>query len=351
MILTLSIFTIIVILITCLPFVKSDFWVFRVTEYLRLQKLIVAIVLAIIVLVFKMELGNYWIWLFIPLCISIAFLIKEVIPYTVFGFKEVVDSKLKNPSSSLKIFSANVLMSNDNYDKMLEQISSENPDIIFLIETDEKWEAATRILQDKYPYSLKEPIDNTYGLLFYSRLKIENALIKYIVESDIPSIEANIFLQDGTKVKAYGLHPKPPVPYESTHSTAKDKELMKVALTIKDMMEPCIVFGDLNDVAWSETTELFRDISGMLDPRLGRGFFTTFSAKNILMRFPLDYLFSSPHFSLISMKKMPANGSDHFAMSISLQYEEGLPSKRKKPATEDQKKKAIEKAKASIQST
>lgn len=346
MTITLTILTVLIVILTCLPFVKSDFWVFRITEYLRLQKLIVAVIVAAIILIFRNNVGYGWLWLFIPPCICVAYLIKEVIPYTIFGFKEVIDSKVRIPDASFKIFSANVLMSNDDYGRMLVQISSEDPDIIFLLEAGKKWDAATSVLKDKYPYSLKEPIDNTYGLLFYSKLKIKDASVKYIVAPDVPSIELTIILPNGVEVKAYGLHPKPSVPYESSHTTEKDKELMKVALTIKENMDPCIVFGDLNDVAWSETTELFRDVSGMLDPRLGRGFYTTFSAKNILMRFPLDYLFASPHFSLIEMKKMPANGSDHFAMSISLQYEDGLPSKRKKPPTKEQKEKAVEKAMA-----
>ncbi len=315
-------------------------------EYLRLQKLVVAIIIALCLLVFKNSLVEYFWWMLAPLCICIIYLVKEVIPYTGFGFKEVVDCKVTNELGRIKIFAANVLTENTGFAKMIQQITQEDPDVIFLVETDEHWEAATNILKNKYPYSLKEPLDNTYGLLFYSRLQIEDSKIIYRVEQDVPSVETTIVLPDGTKIKAYGLHPKPPVPYESSHSTAKDKELMKVALTIKDMMDPCIVFGDLNDVAWSDTTELFRDVSGMLDPRLGRGFYTTFSAKNILMRFPLDYLFASPHFSLVSMKKMPANGSDHFAMSIHLQYEKNLPSKRKKPATAEQKRKAIEKATA-----
>ena len=64
------------------------------------------------------------------------------------------------------------------------------------------------------------------------------------------------------------------------------------------------------------------------------------------MRFPLMNLFTSTYLNLIEMKKMPAHCSDHFAMCVSLQHEEGLPAKRKNPPTKEQKEQAMEKATA-----
>lgn len=94
-----------------------------------------------------------------------------------------------------------------------------------------------------------------------------------------------------------------------------------VAKAAKRNKMPTLVAGDLNDVAWSYTTELFSKVSGLLDPRRGRGFFNTFHAKNPFMRFPLDHIFCSSDFKLISIKRMDNCGSDHFAIYINLQYE------------------------------
>jgi len=327
----LALLTLTFVLMTFLPRIKNDYWTFRILEYPRVQKLIIGVALLIGCILARSWVDEWFWWLLGVIIVCNVYLISKIFPYTALSPKEMKRVRLLNANSDLKIFTANVLQDNRAYDRMLKQIAQKDPDIIFLVETDQGWERAMQVLEQGYPYSLKEPLSNTYGLLFYSRLPLKNEAVRYLAEDDVPSVKTIVILPSGVEVQLYGLHPKPPVPQEALSSTAKDKELMKVAFEVEKLQKPCIVMGDLNDVAWSYVTELFRKVSGLLDPRRGRGFYSTFSANHWWMRFPLDYIFCSSHFGLVSMHRMPHNGSDHFAMFIHLQYQRELKKVQEEP--------------------
>lgn len=89
---------------------------------------------------------------------------------------------------------------------------------------------------------------------------------------------------------------------------------------IREHQPDIFVTGDLNDVAWSTPTRLFRKISGLLDPRVGRGMFNTFHADHWFLRWPLDHIFHSSHFTLAGMWRLPHIGSDHFPVLVDLRY-------------------------------
>lgn len=159
-------------------------------------------------------------------------------------------------------------------------------------------------------------------MVLYSKFPLENTSVKYLVEADIPSIHTQVILKNGTSIQLFAVHPTPPVPNENPSSKERDKELLMVADLAKAAKIPVIVIGDLNDVAWSYTTLLFLKMSGLLDPRRGRGFFNTFDAHYFFMRFPLDHTFISTHWKLKEIHRLNNFNSDHFPIFISLQYED-----------------------------
>jgi endonuclease/exonuclease/phosphatase (EEP) superfamily protein YafD len=138
-------------------------------------------------------------------------------------------------------------------------------------------------------------------------------------------------------VALHFLHPTPPSPTENPTSEDRELELISVAKSVANAKAPVIVTGDLNDVAWSSTTRLFRSISGLLDPRIGRGMFNTFHAEYWFVRWPLDHIFHSRHFQLKEIKRLSAIGSDHFPLLTRLVYtpDQKQPANNLEPDKED----------------
>lgn len=337
----LAIVSFILIVSVFLSLIKKDFWVFKILEYPRLQKLVLTGIVLFCWFFFWPVEELFYQLIVGALFLSFVYLIYKIWPYTIMAKKEMLKVRSTDAENEIKIFSANVLQENANYHIILKQIKTTNPDLVFLLETNSAWADATKDLAKEYPYKLLLPLENTYGLLFYSRMPFEKGRINFLVKKDLPSIEAIIQLPSGQKIQIWGLHPEPPIPGESLYSTAKDKELMIIALKARECLLPSIVFGDLNDVAWSHTTELFRKTSELLDPRRGRGFYSTFSAHSWFIRYPLDYIFCSREFSLIHMLRMPKNGSDHFATLTHLAFRPDLKGRQDPPKAD---KKELEEA-------
>lgn len=253
--------------------------------------------------------------------INISYLAFQVFPFTPFAPKQLYRSGTAQPGNAVSLFIGNVYQHNKQAQQYIQCIQSVQPDMIMLVETDEWWAEQVKVLEKDYPYSVLVPMENTYGMLLYSRFELPEAEVKFLVEKDIPSIHSTVKLPSGKLIRFFGLHPTPPVPNENPRSTERDKEILLAGKMAKQSNIPVIVAGDLNDVAWSYTTQLFSKISGLLDPRRGRGFFNTFHAKYPGLRFPLDHIFCSSDFTLLQIKRMSNCGSDHFPMFIKLQIE------------------------------
>jgi endonuclease/exonuclease/phosphatase (EEP) superfamily protein YafD len=222
-------------------------------------------------------------------------------------------------TSSIKILIANVLMTNRAADRFLAVVQRADADYLIIDEPDTWWAEQLRRLEDTYPYHTKYALENTYGMMVYSRLPLLRSEVKFLVDPEIPSIHSLVQLRSGTSVEVIAVHPRPPLP--SVDTAERDAEIVLVGRQAKASRAATIVAGDLNDVGWSETTQLFQQLSGLLDPRRGRGLYATYHAEYVFLRYPLDHLFHSAQFRLRSMAVLDYFGSDHFPLLIELSYE------------------------------
>ena len=306
---------------TALPLLRSDQWWIRVFDFPRIQ---ITFILALVLTAYPLSAGSYNAadyFLLAALAVCLAYQCYMMFPYTPLARKQVQRSAGAREGRGFSLLFANVLMSNRNAGRLKELIRGANPDIILTVETDGWWEEQLREFEQTHPFAVRRPQDNTYGMLLYSRLELVEPEVKFLVQNDIPSIHARVRLPGGEEVGLHCLHPRPPFPTEDDSSKERDAELLIVGREIKGKDLPVVVLGDLNDVAWSRTNYLFQDISGLLDPRVGRGFYNTFHAKYPIIRFPLDHFFHSNHFRVVAFRRLAGFGSDHFPVFIALSYE------------------------------
>ena len=300
---------------------RFDQWWVRGFDFPRLQIcFLIILVLSFDLFVFSFE-ENWQLILVGLLFATFLYQIKKIIPYTRLGHKQVLRFQGHDPQSLVSVLVSNVLTPNKRSDKLLAVIHEEQPDIILTLETDKRWENELSVLEKDYPYTVKIPQDNLYGMHLYSRLELKDIEVKYLISDEIPSIHGYVLLGSGHKIRISCLHPKPPSPTEDDTSTDRDAELLLVGKELDVDNESVLVFGDLNDVAWSRTTRLFQKISGLLDPRRGRGFYNTYNSKHFFLRWPLDHVFHSRDFTLVALKRLRSIESDHFPIFIKLNYE------------------------------
>jgi endonuclease/exonuclease/phosphatase (EEP) superfamily protein YafD len=293
-----------------IPLIREQTFWLRAWTYARLQMLVLIGLTALGLYMWK-DVGAWpeqVLMALLGVCAIIC--LYDIYPFTWFARKHVPSLKPGQAHKSVSLMVANVLMDNENYDAMLDKVRAKTPDILFLVETNKKWADALEALETIYPHRYLLPLENYNGMLFYSKYPILKVQERYLVQDHIPSLTIDLDVGGSAPLHFYGVHPRPPRVEDDTADL--DKELLFIAHEAGHITAPVLVTGDLNDVGWSSTTKQFLRVSGLKDPRRGRGLYNSYNAKNPLVRWPLDHIFISKHFAVKSMTRLEASGSDHF---------------------------------------
>ncbi|MEJ6398984.1 endonuclease/exonuclease/phosphatase family protein [Yoonia sp. 208BN28-4] len=241
----------------------------------------------------------------------LVYQLYRIYPYTSLATQEIALAENVPAEDQVKLLSSNVLMENDDPTRLQALIEREEPDVLFLMETDQKWIDWLEPQLARYDTVIRHPLDNYYGAVFATNLETVTAQTVFLSEDETPSVLAELKAPTGS-FYFVGLHPRPPVPGQNTDE--RDAQIRRAAIMADRSILPVVAMGDFNDVAWSRTSEKFKEYGEFLDPRIGRGMLPSFDAQSWWMRFPIDQLYVTQGLDLITYDRLEDVGSDHFPM-------------------------------------
>lgn len=251
------------------------------------------------------------------LCIQGSYLVNytplltPAVPYT---------SASPAEEDKFSLLISNVKMSNRKAQPLIELIQKMNPDIVLAMEVDKWWDEQLLVIEKEYPHKKETINDLAYGMTLYSKYPLQQVEVNYLNNEKVPSFSSTLTLNNGRDIRLHTVHPVPPTRFEELpdNKGQQEKSMIKIGKMVKNSPLPNVVAGDLNDVVWSYTDEMIQ-VEGLLrDIRVGRGFYNSYNAENILMRWPLDHVFVTKEFSLHRLERLPCIDSDHFPIYVEL---------------------------------
>lgn len=299
----------IAVLVSLIP---SDQWFIRMIDLVR-EPMAYFAALLLVVAIF---VGPRWRWATVVMfALVIGINVGRIWPYSALAGTQLELAEATSTSEESRCFSAlaaNVKVKNKQYAKMIEQLRRYDPDLLFLMETDQPWIDALEPVLSQYGHVQRHPQPEAFGLVFATRLPVLKSNVVENTYRDTPTLYATVQPEGSLPVEFIGLHPKPPLPGWNTE--VRDANIVNAGIQTPDRLPDAFVMGDFNDVPWSRTTTKFREIGDWRDPRIGRGTYPTFPANVLLLGWPLDQLMLKGELQLTSFEVLPDNGSDHRAV-------------------------------------
>lgn len=319
--------------VTLGPFWDTNLWWVRLWDFPRLQIVAAA---GVVLLSALLVPGRTRVVLPLLMVAACGYQLWRILPYTPFAATEMAFAP--DDPTAIRVMSSNVLMENDAHDRLADLIAEVDPDILLLMETDQTWIDALEPVLARYEHVLRAPRDDHYGMVLATRLEAERLEIVHLTGADTPAAMAQLRDAAGRPFRLVGLHPRPPLPGQGT--AERDAEIYLAARFAKRSGMPVVATGDFNDVAWSDTSRTFKHVGQYLDPRIGRGFYSSFDADRWWLRFPIDQLYMTPDIAVVAIERLRDVGSDHFPMAATIRVDAGVAARLNtapEPVSEDER--------------
>lgn len=215
----------------------------------------------------------------------------------------------------VSLISLNVLRFNADTAPAIDYLRRRAADVVAVLEVSPEWGQALESLTDVYPHRLITPRPDSFGLALLSRWPLGNPLVVDLGDTGYPGVVSDIERPAG-RFRVIVIHPYPPAGRAKTERLVRYLHATAAAAAHSPL--PCIVAGDFNATPWSAGFRGFATGSGLRDTALGRGVQSTWNARSLFLRIPIDHIFAPPTATVVRRTIGPDVGSDHFPVEAEL---------------------------------
>jgi endonuclease/exonuclease/phosphatase (EEP) superfamily protein YafD len=217
---------------------------------------------------------------------------------------------------SLRLLLANVLVSNQQHDRVLDLVAEADADVLVFQEVDRRWMAALAELQPEYPYVVGVPRQDAFGIAVVSRIPFQEAECRRLGEAGRLSAVVKLSV-GGTPVSIVATHPMNPL--IPVNFALRNDQLEAVAAFARRRTQPLVLIGDLNVTMWSPWHRQLCDEAGLADARRGFGVLASWPTYlPSIMRLPIDHCLVSGELAVTDCRLGPEFGSDHRPLVVDL---------------------------------
>jgi endonuclease/exonuclease/phosphatase (EEP) superfamily protein YafD len=218
-------------------------------------------------------------------------------------------------SEQLVLMHANVLSSNDKYQRIIDLINTEDPDIIFLQEVTNDWVVGLVTLQQNYPYSYPQTRMGNFGIAVYSKIPFDT-----VGHVDSPPLNHPTIIATATvgihKLTLISSHPT--IPMGKRLYSARNLQLDSLLDLVQAADNPVVLLGDFNATVWDPHFRKLVDSTGLANARRGFGILPTWPTYMPFAMIPIDHILVSESIVVTGMKTGKSIGSDHLPLIVTL---------------------------------
>ena len=215
----------------------------------------------------------------------------------------------------LTLLHANILADNRDASPLLAHIEQERPDVVFIQELTDDHLQLLDSLTTTYPYQLREPHSDPFGIGVWSKLPFSYATVVESPPLKLPSLDVIVEF-DGGPLRLLSTHPVPPI--GAGTSAERNRQLEFIAELARADDASTVVIGDLNITPWAAHYKAFEKETRLSNAQRGHGIKPTWPLFLPLAMIPIDHALTSADLVATDVRTLRSVGSDHLPLLVGI---------------------------------